>query len=118
MSKQTQHAIALAFGVVVLLVPCMSLGERHNHKITEMLDKRKGDIHYAKPALLSADDGLSVIATALDRTVSQHAKHDCSHLVHAIYERAGFPYSYAPSAEIYDGLPEFQKVALPQVGDL
>jgi cell wall-associated NlpC family hydrolase len=67
---------------------------------------------------VTADDGLSVIAAALDPKVRRYAGHDCSHLVHAIYERAGFPYAYASSDDLYDGVERFQRVAHPQPGDL
>lgn len=42
---------------------------------------------------LSPDDGLSVIAAALDSKKLRYSERDCSHLVHAIYARAGFPTS-------------------------
>lgn len=67
---------------------------------------------------ITPDDGLSVIAAALDPKVRRYAGHDCSHLVHAIYVRAGFPYTYASSDDLYDGVPEFRRVAEPQPGDL
>jgi hypothetical protein len=67
---------------------------------------------------LTADDGLGVISAALDPKVRRYAGHDCSHLVHAIYERAGFPYAYASSDDLYDGVPGFQRVTHPQPGDL
>jgi len=70
------------------------------------------------PRTLSPDDGLSVIAAALDPKVRRYAGHDCSHLVHAIYERAGFPYAYASSDDLYDGVEGFQRVSKPQPGDL
>ena len=38
--------------------------------------------------------------------------------MHAIYGRAGFPYSYAPSSDLYAGTHEFQRVSHPQAGDL
>jgi len=38
--------------------------------------------------------------------------------VHAIYQRAGFPYSYEPSSTLYTGDNEFRRVAHPQPGDL
>jgi hypothetical protein len=38
--------------------------------------------------------------------------------VHAIYERAGFSYSYASSAELYAGAGEFRRVWHPRAGDL
>ena len=68
--------------------------------------------------MVSPDDGLAVIAAALDSRVRIHAKRDCSHLVHAIYDQAGFPYSYASSSDLYAGAPEFERVAHAQPGDL
>ena len=70
------------------------------------------------PAVLSPDDGLSVIAAALDAQVKAARQRDCSHLVHAIYLRAGFPYPYASSSDLYDGADDFQRVTRPQPGDL
>ena len=67
---------------------------------------------------MSPDDGLSVIAAALDTGVHLRSNPDCSHLVHAIYDRAGFPYSYMDSSDLYIGTREFQRVAHPQPGDL
>ena len=67
---------------------------------------------------LSEDDGLSVITAALDPKTRRYAGRDCSHLVHAIYERAGFPYTYASSSDLYAGIAGFQQVTRPQPGDL
>ncbi|MGO9086975.1 MAG: hypothetical protein ACLQBK_17270 [Candidatus Sulfotelmatobacter sp.] len=44
--------------------------------------------------------------------------HDCSHLVHEIYQRAGFPYVYASSDDLYDGVEGFRRVSKPQPGDV
>ena len=70
------------------------------------------------PVILSPDDGLSVIAAALDARVKASRQSDCSHLVHAIYLQAGFPYPYASSSDLYDGTDEFERVTRPQPGDL
>jgi cell wall-associated NlpC family hydrolase len=67
---------------------------------------------------LTPDDGLSVIAAVLDSRLHLLARRDCSHLVHAIYHRAGFPYPYARSSDLYAGTNEFQRIANPQPGDL
>ncbi len=67
---------------------------------------------------LTSDDGLSVIAAALDSKVRRDSEHDCSHLVHAIYERAGFRYPYASSDDLYDGVEGFRRVRHPQPGDV
>ena len=67
---------------------------------------------------LSPRDRSSVISVALHSKRTRDAGRDCSHLVHAIYERAGFPYSYADSDDLYDGAPGFRQVAPPQPADL
>ena len=67
---------------------------------------------------LNSDERLAVLASALDSKVPRFAEHDCSHLVHAIYERAGFPYTYASSDDLYDGVGKFRRVTEPQAGDL
>lgn len=68
--------------------------------------------------LLTTSEGLSVIAAALESRVPKPAVPDCSHLVHAIYERAGFAYEYASSSDLYAGADEFRRVYHPQPGDL
>lgn len=67
---------------------------------------------------LSPDDRLSIMAAALDARGGLRSERDCSHLVHAIYEEAGFSYSYAPSSAIYAGADGFVRVKEPQPGDL
>src|SRR2546423_10838247 len=52
---------------------------------------------------LAPDDGLSVLSAALESRKRSSAKVDCSHLVHDIYERAGFPFEYASSYDLYSG---------------
>jgi cell wall-associated NlpC family hydrolase len=68
--------------------------------------------------LLTADDGLAVIAAALETRPRLSSETDCSHLVHRIYERAGFIYSYKSSAELYAGAPDFRHILHPRPGDL
>lgn len=43
---------------------------------------------------------------------------DCSHFVHSVYSRAGYPFQYAPADDLYSGIPEFRYVKHPQPGDL
>jgi cell wall-associated NlpC family hydrolase len=68
--------------------------------------------------ILSEDERLSVMAAALDSKIPRFRERDCSHLVHAIYQRAGFPYKYASSDDLYDGAPGFQREMQPEAGDL
>lgn len=70
------------------------------------------------PGTISRDDGLAIIAAALDLRALDPRQRDCSHLVHAIYDRAGFSYPYASSSELYEGTDSFRRVSKPQPGDL
>lgn len=70
------------------------------------------------PQLLTADDGLTILGAALEGRFKTESRSDCSHLVHAIYEKAGFPYKYQKSSDLYAGVDEFRRVTQPQPGDL
>jgi cell wall-associated NlpC family hydrolase len=67
---------------------------------------------------LTSEDRRTVIAGALHSKSPRPGERDCSHLVHAIYQKAGFPYAYAPSDDLYDGIEGFQRVSRPKAGDL
>ena len=68
--------------------------------------------------LLNADEGLTLVNTAWKQRRQLRHKPDCSHLVHQIYELSGFPYPYASSFDLYDGIDNFQRVNTPHPGDL
>jgi hypothetical protein len=93
---------------------------RDNPAATSGAVPRSGNRHEDSAAarLLSLDEGLSVLGAALESRAHLGAKSDCSHLVHAVYERAGFPYPYASSSDLYVGISEFHRVTRPQPGDL
>lgn len=74
--------------------------------------------HHDAKLRLTSDDRLSLLAAALDARVQREAEPDCSHLVYAIYKAAGFPYAYAPSADLYAGVESFERVKSPLPGDL
>jgi hypothetical protein len=67
---------------------------------------------------LNRSEGSAIVKVSLNSR--HHADYvlDCSHLVHELYERAGFRYEYASSSDLYEGIEEFRRVATPQVGDL
>jgi hypothetical protein len=67
---------------------------------------------------LTRSEGLLILDVALDSRYHAQFPFDCSHFVHGIYERAGLPYEYASSADLYAGIDEFRRVANPQPGDL
>jgi hypothetical protein len=68
--------------------------------------------------LVNPEQGLAILGAALATKHPGRAGADCSHLVHAIYEKAGFPYTYVPSGDLFVGTDEFRRVAEPQAGDL
>jgi hypothetical protein len=68
--------------------------------------------------LLPSKQGKMIVATAREHEPTRRAVQDCSHLVHEIYERAGFPYAYASSFDLYAGHPSFARVKSPQPGDV
>jgi len=74
-----------------------------------------------KSLLLTRDDGVAIVDAISEQrhtTRKRGPKPDCSHLVNAIYDQAGFPYPYAKSADLYRGEPSFIQVNAPQPGDL
>ena len=90
----------------------------YRHPETSRNSQTAGTDQKAGDRELSLDDRLSIMAAALDARGRRRSERDCSHLVHAIYEEAGFPYSYAPSSQIYAGTEGFMRVKQPEPGDL
>ena len=70
------------------------------------------------PRSLTLGEGLAILGAALDSRSYGEFPFDCSHFVHRLYQRAGFPYEYARSSELYVGIDDFRRVASPQPGDL
>jgi cell wall-associated NlpC family hydrolase len=82
-------------------------------------DGKSPSPHRAAPRkTLNAKDRQAVLDAALDWRKSRPSGHDCSHLVHSIYTRAGFPYRYADSDDLYAGVQGFRRVSRPQGGDV
>jgi hypothetical protein len=85
----------------------------------EPVTREDPDLHDAaglRP--LTLDEGLAILGAALDSRHHPVSTADCSHLVHALYERAGFYYAYASSTDLYAGIDEFHRVTNSQPGDL
>lgn len=95
---------------VLLLLLCLAsmpaaLAQENQHKTP-------------RPRPLTRHEGLAILRATRDSSYRPSSSSDCSHLVHAVYERAGFPYDYAPSSDLYAGIDEFRRVANPQPGDV
>jgi hypothetical protein len=108
---------ALLFGLTLCRVHAE---EKPGHRRSPNAATQDGDGDQSRDGnfQLNDDDRLSLIAAALDSHVRRDSENDCSHLVHAIYEQAGFPYAYAPSSDLYAGVESFQRVKQPEPGDL
>ena len=73
----------------------------------------------AGPVTLTQDDGLSVLAAALEARGGGARPRDCSHLVHTISTSGPASPTRMPVLPIsHSGTDDFQRVAQPQPGDL
>ena len=70
------------------------------------------------PRPIARTEGRKILAAIPTVDVESESETDCSHLVHDIYEQAGFPYEYVSSRELYIGSTNFTRVRVPQAGDL
>ncbi len=92
-----------------------------NSNGTYRVTRETPDLQQQKPIgfrPLTLSEGLTILGVALDSRDHVDLPSDCSHFVHGLYERAGFPYKYASSSDLYAGIDEFRRVASPQPGDL
>jgi NlpC/P60 family len=70
------------------------------------------------PRPIARTEGRKILAAIPTLDVESESETDCSHLVHDIYQQAGFPYEYASSRELYIGNRNFTRVRVAQAGDL
>jgi len=70
------------------------------------------------PRPIARTEGRKILATIPTVDAESESETDCSHLVHDVYEQAGFPYDYVSSRELYIGSTNFARVRAPQAGDL
>jgi NlpC/P60 family protein len=110
------------FQIAVLLMACTTatlVCAQRNEEGSEAGESYTAAIQSSSPArLLTLDEGLAVLGAAMETAHHRPIRQDCSHLVHMIYDRAGFPYSYENSVALYGGTSDFQRVTHPQPGDL
>ena len=101
--------------LVVVLFPATSGAQQEVQSQEGLADGQRANRADASPhenlsrsLLLNPSEGLSVLGAALESR--GRSRSDCSHLVHTIYRRAGFPYSYVSSSDLYAGVDEFQQI--------
>src|SRR5262245_16794294 len=71
-----------------------------------------------EPRPIARTEGRKILAIISTVDDDSEPETDCSHLVHDVYEQAGFPYDYVSSRELYVGSANFRRVRAPQAGDL
>ena len=108
----------LAFFCCVALNASLAQAPLDPEALNTPVELADSNARWSSDRALTQDDRLSVIAAALDPKTRRYSGRDCSHLVHAIYEKAGFPYAYASSRDLYAGVEGFQRVDQPEPGDL
>src|SRR6516164_1997408 len=68
--------------------------------------------------LLSSKEGLAIAQGIAWADDEEGLAPDCSHLVHTLYQHAGYPYPYVTSIDLYRGTESFLRVRTAQPGDL
>ena len=96
------------FAALCLAAPSTALGQ----------NVRPASAETRGPRPIAKTEGRKILATIPTVDVESESETDCSHLVHDIYEQAGFPYEYASSRDLYIGSTNFTRVRVPQAGDL
>jgi len=79
---------------------------------------RPASVESPGPRPIARKEGRLILAAIPSIDAESESETDCSHLVHDVYEQAGFPYDYITSRELYIGSVNFTRVRAPQPGDL
>ena len=79
---------------------------------------RPAPVETPGPRPIARKEGRIILAAIPTIDTESDSETDCSHLVHDVYEQAGFPYDYVTSRELYIGSTNFTRVRAPQPGDL
>jgi len=102
----------------LVALPAAGQEERAASNVSTEVSRSEVSRQRPKVRLLTRSQGLSIADVAMNSRPPVRTRYDCSHFVHRLYQKAGFPYEYAPSSELYAGIPEFRRVVSPQPGDL
>jgi NlpC/P60 family len=103
----------LVFGALYITMASVALGQN-----VESSSVRTSAVGMAGPRPISKTEGRNILAVISSVDADSDSETDCSHLVHDVYEQAGFSYDYVSSRELYIGTTNFTRVRKPQVGDL
>lgn len=111
-------------GCAAVLLVTSAFGQTQAAKQTQASGSQtQGPRHILPPGMrtLSAHEGRALIRNIAWADDEEGLAPDCSHLVHALYEHAGYAYPYASSVDLYGGVAQrahFVRMRYPQPGDL
>jgi hypothetical protein len=88
------------------------------HSVTFGQSVHPSSVHTAEPRPINGAEARKILAVISALAADFTPEADCSHLVHDVYEKAGFSYDYASSRDLYIGSTNFTRVHGPQAGDL
>ena len=126
MRKQGILALTL-FAAVLLAVVSKASGQQRQTAKTPAQPQSAGQQAsktVARPALppgmrtLTLQEGRAIVQKMAWADDEEGLSPDCSHLVHTLYEQAGYPYTYATSLDLYSGAESFVRVRAAHPGDL
>jgi NlpC/P60 family protein len=126
MSKRTLFALLLCAAVLLGQVSLGLANPAQNS--AQQLGAKQASGQKAQPArppaipagfrLLSLKEGRAIAQGIAWADDEEGLAPDCSHLVHTLYEQAGYPYPYASSLDLYRGTGQFVRVRYAHPGDL
>src|ERR1700693_4868031 len=88
-------------------LPAVGQEEQAGSNVSTEVSRSEVSRQRSNVRLLTRAQGLSIAHVAMNSRHPLSSRYDCSHFVHGLYRKAGFPYPYAPSSELYAGVPEF-----------
>jgi len=108
------------FLLLICLVVLPAAGQQERAASSVTTSAMRGDAHQQRSnvRLLTRAQGVEIAHVAMSSRHPLSSRYDCSHFVHGLYQKAGFPYEYAPSSTLYTGVPQFRRVSSPQPGDV
>src|SRR5579872_4337614 len=98
MRAYANSAVLLLLSALIC-VPAAAQRSPANPSAPYQADREQPKLHQSALVTrpITLDEGLAVLGAALDSRHHRGFTSDCSHFVHGLYQRAGFPYTYAPS---------------------
>ena len=104
----------LIFAALYLTMASAALGQNLGQ------NPGSASVHSLETRPISKIEGRNILVAISTVDADSGSETDCSHLVQEVYEKAGFPYDYASSHELYIGSASanFTRVHRPQEGDL